>query len=326
MPRIAALLPLLAAAVLLAPAAAHARVVLVASGDGAATLTDVATNQVVARIPVGGRSRAVAVAPDGSRGYVAAGARVLGIDLATRLPVGAATLRGTATGLAESADGRRLYAARPGAIDVIDAATFAVVGSIPLRAAPSPGSLAVSGDGTRAAVILDRRHVGIVSLVGGGLIKRVAVAAAGGVAFAPGGRDTWVSAPGARTGRLLRLGPEGQLRARHRVGRAVGGGGVTFSPTGRYAVVGASAGERVTVIFDVRAGRPIRRVRTGGGPGFPAWSPDRTRIYIADRADGAVSVLSGLSFRRLTVQRLGPATRPAGVAVQPGVAVTLGTP
>jgi putative protein kinase ArgK-like GTPase of G3E family len=59
------------------------------------------------------------------------------------------------------------------------------------------------------------------------------------------------------------------------------------------------------VIFDVGARRPVRRVRTGDGPGFPAWSQDRTRIYVADRADGAVSVLSGLSFRRLTVQRLG---------------------
>ena len=55
--------------------AAQARVVLVATGDGTATLTDVATNQVVARVPVGGRSRAAAAAPDGSRGYIAAGMR-----------------------------------------------------------------------------------------------------------------------------------------------------------------------------------------------------------------------------------------------------------
>src|SRR3954449_7137318 len=94
MRRFAPIAPALIAAALLAPSAASARVVLVATGDGAATLTDVATNQVVARIPVGGRSRAVAAAPDGSRGYVAAGTRVLGIDLTTRLPVGAASLRG----------------------------------------------------------------------------------------------------------------------------------------------------------------------------------------------------------------------------------------
>src|SRR4051795_4665021 len=72
MRRFATVLPALTAAALLAPSAASARVVLVATGDGAATLTDVATNQVVARIPVGGRSRAVAAAPDGARGYVPA--------------------------------------------------------------------------------------------------------------------------------------------------------------------------------------------------------------------------------------------------------------
>src|SRR3954449_12200968 len=90
MRRFAKLLPALLALALLAPAAAHARVVLVATGDGTATLTDVATNQVVARVPVGGRTRAAVAAPDGSRGYVAAGARVVGIDLATRLPGGEA--------------------------------------------------------------------------------------------------------------------------------------------------------------------------------------------------------------------------------------------
>ena len=200
---------LVAAAALLAPAAAHARVVLVATGDGTATLTDVATNQVVTRIPVGGRSRAVAAAPDGSRGYVAAGTRVLGIDLATRLPVGAANLSGTPGALAVSADGLRLYAARPGALDVIDPATFGVLASIALPRRSNPTSLAVSGDGTRAAVVIDRRHVAIASLERFALIKRVEVTAPGAVAFAPGQRDVWVSSPAARSGRLVRFGPDG---------------------------------------------------------------------------------------------------------------------
>src|SRR5215218_10560927 len=108
MRRLAPILAVLAA--FLAPAAAHARVVVVATGDGTAALTDVTTNQVVARVPVGGRSRAAVAAPDGSRGYVAAGTRVLGIDLTTRLPVGATAIPGTPTALAVSADGLRLYA------------------------------------------------------------------------------------------------------------------------------------------------------------------------------------------------------------------------
>jgi len=326
MRRFATILPALLAVCLLAPAAASARVVLVATGDGTVTLTDVATNRVVARLPVGGVRRAAAAAPDGSRGYVAAGTRGLGIDLTTRLPVGAASLRGAPGALAVSADGVRLYAARRGAIDVIDATTFAVLASIPLPRASNPTSLAVSGDGTRAAATIDRRHVMIASLERFVPLKRVELTNPGAVAFAPGQRDVWVSSPAARGGRLVRFGPEGQFRARYRVGRGVGGGGLTFSPTGRRAVVGANRGEHVTVIFDVSRKRPLARVRTGDGPGFPSWSQDRTRIYVADRADGTVSVLSGLSFRRLTVQRLGARARPGSVAVQPGVANVVGTP
>jgi len=176
MPRsvLAALLSTLAVA-LLAPAAADARVVLVATGDGTVTMTDVATNQVAARLPVGGVSRGVVVAPDGSRGYVAAGLLVQGLDLGTRLPVGAIGLRGTVRALAISADGRRLYAARRGAIDVIDATTFTLAGSIRLPSGSEPRSIAVSSDGTRAAVVLDRRHIGIASLVANTLIKRIEI-------------------------------------------------------------------------------------------------------------------------------------------------------
>src|SRR4051794_1590918 len=239
MRRFATVLPVLLLFALLAPAGAHARVVLVATGDGTATLTDVATNQVVARVPVGGRPRAAVAAPDGSRGYVAAGARVVGIDLATRLPVGEAALPGTPTALAVSADGLRLYAARPGALDVIDAPTYAVLFSIRLPRTSKPTALAVSGDGTRAAVVIDRRQVAIVSLVRSALVKRVQVANPSAVAFAPGQDDVWIASPSDEEGRLVRFGPEGQFRARYRVGRLVGGGGLTFSPTGHFAVVGS---------------------------------------------------------------------------------------
>src|SRR4051794_3261989 len=225
MRRFATVLPALIAAALLAPSAASARVVLVATGDGAATLTDVATNQVVGRIPVGGRSRAVAAAPDGSRGYVAAGRRGLGIDLSTRPPGGAAAIAGTQSTLAVSADGRRLYAARRAALDVIDPATFAVLGSVRLPRTSNPTSLAVSSDGTRAAVVIDRRHVAIVSLERGTILKRVEINAPAAVAYPPDGRDVWVSSPARSGGRPVRLRPPGQVPARPPPGPGGRGGG-----------------------------------------------------------------------------------------------------
>src|SRR4051794_39464354 len=105
MPSMRQLTPVLAvlAALAMVPAA-HARVVVVASGDGAATLTDVTTNKVVARIGVGARSRAAAVAPDGTRGYVAAGRRIVAIDLASRAIVARANPRGVVPAGAAPAD------------------------------------------------------------------------------------------------------------------------------------------------------------------------------------------------------------------------------
>ena len=120
--------------------AAHARVVVVASGDASATLTDVTTNKVAARIAVGGRTRAAAVAPDGTRGYVGTGRRVVALDLGTRAVVGMATAGGPVTALAASSDGQRLYAARAGAIDVLDAPTMTVRASIALGRRSHPRS------------------------------------------------------------------------------------------------------------------------------------------------------------------------------------------
>ena len=184
---------LLAVAALAVAPAAYARVVVVASGDAAATLTDVTTNKVVARVSVGGHTRAAAVAADGTRAYVSTGRRVVALDLATRAVVASATTRGTVTALAASSDGQRVYAARAGAIDVIDASTMTVLASIALGRRSHPSSLALSDDGTLAALALDSRHAAIVDLVRFHLRKRMAVGNPGGVAFAPGSRQAWVS-------------------------------------------------------------------------------------------------------------------------------------
>lgn len=312
----------LAMALLALAPAAHARVVVVASGDRAATLTDVTTNKVAARIAVGGRTRAAAVAPDGTRAYVATGRRVVAIDLGTRAVAGTAVARGTVTALAASSDGQRVYAARGGALEVIDAPTMTVRSAIALGRRSHPGSLAVADDGTLAAVALDSGHAALVDLVRFHLRKRIALAAPGGVAFRPGSRQAWVSSA---HGRLYRFGPDGRLLGRWSLGRSVGGGGLAWTIDGRRAVVGGNARATVAAVFSPARGRITARVHTGRGPGFPALSPDGTRAYVADQGSGTVSVLSALSFRRLTVQRLPRAARPAAIAVQPGVALIAGT-
>ena len=86
---------LLPAALLAAAGSAHARVMVVASGTGSATLLDVSSGNVVARVPLSGAARDVAIAPDGTRGYVSAGAGVAAIDLNARAKVADVQLTST---------------------------------------------------------------------------------------------------------------------------------------------------------------------------------------------------------------------------------------
>ena len=324
MPRPQRLAVLAAALLLLAlvPAAAQARVLVIAASDGA-QLTDIATNAVVARLPLG-PARAAVAAPDGSTGFVAAGDRIAAVDLAGGATRAVIPAGGTLTDLAISTDGTRLYAARRGALLVVDPGSLAVRGAVGLGRA-TPRALAVSADGTLAAAVLDARHVGIVSLSSGRLVRRVAVRRPSGVAFAPSGTNVWVSSSGPRGGRLLRLGADGRLLARWGVGRRVGGGGLAWTRNGRYAFVGGDRGQTVTAVFDLRRQRVVARVPSGRGPGRPAVSEDGTRVYVADAGGTTVSVVSATTLRRIAVLRLDGGARPADVAPQPGLAVTRGT-
>jgi DNA-binding beta-propeller fold protein YncE len=314
------LLPaLIALAACLLPASlAEARVVVVATGDGTATLTEVSTNRVSARIPVGGRARGVAAAPDGSRAYVAAGSRVVAIDLGTRRVVGAARLASAVTSLAITPDGARLLAGRSGAVDVVDTGGLRVTSTIRIGAVAGP--VAASPDGARALVVLGRSGVGILDLVTPRLAARTKLARPGGVAWQ--GATPWVSQLRGRMLALDRISarPVGRIE----LGRGVGAG-LAISPDARKAVVGSAGRMTVTAIVDLGRRRLSARVRTGRGPGVPAFSADGSRIYVADRAEGTVSVLSGFSNKRLTVQRLTGRAQPLAVAVQPGLALINGT-
>ena len=62
---------------------AGARVLVVAAGERA-VLVDVRTDTVTGSVAMPGRARDVAMAPDGSRAWVAAGRDVVAVDLSTR--------------------------------------------------------------------------------------------------------------------------------------------------------------------------------------------------------------------------------------------------
>src|SRR3954452_24316380 len=240
----------LACALLALPAAAGARVVAIASGDGTLTLADVSSNKVINRVSVGGGATAVAIAPDGARAYTASGPRISVVDLATQKVTGTANAGGAIRGPALSADGARLYAARRGGVDVVDTSNLQPAGMVPLGTAPT-GRIAVSADGTRAVVVLDRTHVEVLDLTRFAPLKKLEVSAPADVAFGAA-LTAYVST---ERGKLAVVGtPTGRLLRNVNVGKGVGGGrGVSAGQT--RAFVGALACSKSITPVDPKAPR-----------------------------------------------------------------------
>lgn len=306
---------------------ADARVAILATGAHEVALLDVTTNQIIARPALPGPSRAVAVAADGKRAFAAAGNAVGAFDLGMvpsapfpgtpPLRVITRDLGAPAVGIAVSPGGGRVYAAAGRRLFVLDARTLAVQRSIALRGAAR--ALALSRQGSLAAVVLAGHRVAIVDAGAPRLLRRVKVKRATGVAFDASGR-AWVSAP--RRLYAIRQGKRKPDKRPLRLGRGVGGF-VSASPDGATLAVGAIRGAATAALVDI-GHRRVRRFRSGRGPGAPGWSPDAVRVYLADGGGASLSLVSPFAHRRLGSVAL-PGTTPAGVVVQPGLARVRGS-
>jgi Ca2+-binding RTX toxin-like protein len=313
---------------LLGAGCAQARVALLATGTNDVALLDVTTDVVVARPALPGPSRAVAITRDGSRAFAAAGNAVAAFDLGM---VPAAPLPGTpapfavvardlgvpAVGIAVSPGGASIYAAAGRRLFVLDARTLAIRHRVRLRG--TARALALSREGTLAAVVLTGGRVAMVATGGPKLLRRVKIKGATGAAFDAAAR-AWVSAPR----RLYVVHQDARRPEKHplRLGKGVGGA-VAASPDGLTLAVGAAHGGTLAALVDV-AGHRVRRFRSGRGPGAPGWSPDGVRVYYADGGGATLSLVSPFRHRRLGSIALSGMV-PLGVVVQPGLARVQGT-
>jgi YVTN family beta-propeller protein len=122
------------------------------------SVIDIATNTVVATIPVGAAPLGVAITPDGTRAYVTnfSSARVSVIDTTTNTVVAMIPMDNP-DGIAITPDGTRAYVTREldDVVSVIDTATNTVVAGIPVEVAgnvATPVRVAITPDGARAYV------------------------------------------------------------------------------------------------------------------------------------------------------------------------------
>lgn len=299
------------------PAMAQARVALVATQSAELTFVDMSSDRVVARLALPGPGRAVAVSRDGSRGFVAAGATIVAVDVNERTELTRRT-HGSApvTSLAVAPDGRRLYAVQGQRLRILDAATLALRGSVELGGQGRAIALRHAGD--LAAVVLAGGGVTMVDTVARRRLRRVRVPGALGVAVADAGR-TFVSARG-----RLRIIDRGTDRARRRAIRLPRGSGghLALSPGRSRLAVGARPGGTAGALVVLRSGH-ARRLAAGPGTGTPAWTTDASRLFFANSGNGTLTLVSPFSRRRLDVVHL--RTAPVGIVVQPGLALIRGT-
>jgi YVTN family beta-propeller protein len=275
-------------------------------GSNDVSVIDIATDRVVATVPVGACPYGVAVSPGGAHVYVTNrdDASLSVIDGTTfreraRIPVGTRP-----TGVAVDPSGRRVYVANLGSdsISVIDTAAHAVVATVSVApVARYPAGIVVHPDGSRLYVVaymltpsfagwilvVDTRSLGIVASIAVGYPDAgIAIDASGARVYVSGlyGGSIVDTATNSAIGRLLpgteappvavAVNPAGSLV--YASGAYVGG----VPPPGRFnAVTGV----------DVASGAIVARIPFDQPRGL-AVNPSGSRVYVANGAS-TVSVI-----------------------------------
>ena len=275
-------------------------------------------NAVRARLALPGPARAVAISPDGQRGYVAAGNEVVAVDVNARAEARARAAR-PARDLRHRADAAG--AAR---------CTSYRAGASPCwirRRSRCARAVALNGDGTRlaidptgqlAAVVLANGRVAMVSLARNALLRHVKVPGAVGVAI-DAARRTLVSA----RGRLRTIAPASGGRKRALKLPNGAGGGLALSAGALAAGRRRSARRRVGgARGPARAAScaPARRPRAG----LAGVEHDSSRILMADAGAASMTLVSPFSRGRVATSRC-PARRRGTSSCSPASRVFVGT-
>lgn len=204
-------------------------------GGRGVAVVDVASNELLATVPLESEALNLVVSPDGRRVYATT---VLGalhvIDTWTRESVARLDVGGAANGLALSPDGRRLYVSSrdAGTVTAVNLRTNAVAATY--RVGGRPQSIAVSPDGRELYVANEANALNVVRVPSGATARIDLGTPAYGLAVTPDGKQLYVSLSEAGTVRVLD-------RATRREVRTILVGGtprsVAFDASGETALV-----------------------------------------------------------------------------------------
>lgn len=305
---------LVVAALSVAASPAQGATVAVATGDDL-TLLDADHGSFQRVIPLGLRTRAVAVSPDGRLAFVVGDRRLIKVDLASGESLQIVAMADLARSVAVSDDGGSVLVGRQGAIDMFATDTLRPIGRIGLgqrdaRFLTVRGSrgISVGSDGRLLVLDLTRRLV----------LARPAFRRVGGAAFTPGGRHVRVVVGGARPVLRTLSAPSGTATARTMTSGGATGG-LALSCDGHHAYVAPGPTGHSLVSVDLRTARVEERVRTLTGPFTPVLGVGN-HVHLAGGpifTNYVPSYITQPSQRKAPAFALGEGQKPYGLAVTP---------
>ena len=256
------------------------------------SVVDPDTGAVTARIPTPPGVAGLAISPDGERLYATDPAHGTVTVIGTAADAVVATVRAgpAPLGVAVSPDSRTVFVTEnsaPGTVTVIDAAASAVVRTIAVGGVPT--SVAVAPDGRSVYVANDATNsVAVIDADTGTLTAETPVGEYPGVGRYPqavtitsDGRYAYVAS--AQIGAVSVIDTNSDTV----VGRIPTSGFVVAPPVGQHVYL---VGGGLSVV-DPSSNTVTRTVRTGLRPTSGVVSRDGQRLYLADAADGTVTIV-----------------------------------
>ena len=255
--------------------------------DNTVSVIDTATNTVTANVNVGNNPIGVAVAPDGTKVYLANEGRVSVINTSTNNVVANVNVGNNPIGVAVAPDGTKVYVANEGRVSVINTSTNNVVANV--NVGNSPSGVTVTPDGKNVYVV--NEGSGTVSVIDTSTDTVAATVSIGpnpwGVAVTPDGTKVYVANGGSNFVSVIDTATN-TVTANVNVGNNPVG--VAVAPDGKNVYVTNNGGNSVSVI-DTTTNTVTANVNVGNAPMGVAVTPNGKNVYVVNFNDGTVYVI-----------------------------------
>lgn len=262
------------------------------SGSNNVSVIDIATNTVIATIPVGNSPWGVSTNTDGSRIYVSnqGESSISVIDVATNTVIATVPVGASPTGITVSPDNSRIYVTNNSTISVIDAASNTVIATI--NVAGGTYGIVTSPDGSKVYVTNPATAVNTVAVIDAASNTILSTIPVGdtpyGIVVSPDGSKLYVSNNGANSVSVIDV-ATGSVTNTIPVGTSPQG--IAISPDGSLVYVANEVSGTVSVI-NTATNTVVASVPAGGpGPIGLSVTPDGGLVYIANLLTNNVSVM-----------------------------------